>query len=616
MKSFLQKHYPLILLSLGALILIIRAFYGFCWSDETFYYSIAYRFLQGDAPFVEEWYPTQLNSIFLMPFVALFRLITGGNDGMILTFRILYVLVSWGIAWFLYSVMRRETAGFGALLGALLFLFYTHLNIITFSYYAVSTLAGTLSMLFVVRYMQLEKTPRKADRSAFFAGLVFAVFILSMPSMVIYYVAAVIVLAVLSCLAKCSKRSGEAMLAIRAFRPLHFFFVHLLGILTVAIPFSIYFFTHVPLDRLMEAMPYVLSDEEHAAKKTLYVTFRTCFRNLTQAYGIWLYLAYLAIALAVLLFLFQQIRQIGNLRQNHPRLFFYAKCAILILDLVAFAGMFVKGAGHTGYVTVALVIFTVVPFILQKKPPLHLFFTFVILGGCMAYSYTHTSSGSPLYTESIGFAVASFITPAVILSFVRDLAAEYPGTKKQPVRAALYSAGCLVLLLSLLMTMVLRMTNIYRDDTLSNLTVRISDGPAAGIMTSPAHLSSYESVLATIREECTSTAYPDGKHELLLITKLLPWGYLCSDLRCASAYSWRSPIASKHLQSYYRVHPDKYPDVVLILNEDVGSYEACGDVVADPIPNQNELSGDLYQYLLDEHFIKKSVPCGTLFVRP
>lgn len=613
MKSFLQKHYPLILLSLSALILIIRAFYGFCWSDETFYYSIAYRFLQGDAPFVEEWYPTQLNSIFLMPFVALFRLIAGGNDGMILTFRILYVLASFGIAWFLYAVMRNETSKFGALLGALLFLFYTHLNIITFSYYAVSTLAATLSMLFVVRYMQLKEAPKKADRSAFFAGLVFAVFILSMPSMVIYYVAFVIVLAVLSCLARFSKRSGDAMLAIRAFRPLHFFFVHLLGILAVAIPFSIYFFTHVPLDRLMEALPYVLSDEEHAAKKTLYVTFRTCFRNLSQAYGIFLYLAYLAIALAAVLFLFQQIQK---LRQNHPRLSFYATCAILCLDLVAFAGMFVKGAGHTGYVTVALVIFTVVPFLLQKKPPLHLFFTFVILGGCMAYSYTHTSSGSPLYTESIGFAVASFITPAVILSFAKDLAAEYPGEKKRPVQTVLYSAGCLVLLSALIMTMVLRMVNIYRDDRLSNLTVRITDGPAAGILTSPAHLSSYESVLATIREYCTSSAYPDGEHELLLITKLLPWGYLCTDLRCASAYSWRSPIASKHLQSYYVVHPEKYPDVVLILNDEIGSYEACGDVIADPIPNQNERSGDLYQYLLDEHFIKKSVPCGTLFVRP
>ncbi|MCR5222307.1 MAG: hypothetical protein K6D90_05545, partial [Lachnospiraceae bacterium] len=114
MKAFLQKHYPLILLILSALILLIRAFYGFCWSDETFYYSIAYRFLQGDAPFFEEWYPTQLNSIFLMPFVALYRLIAGSNDGIILTFRILYVLVSFLIAWQLFRVMEKETTKWGA----------------------------------------------------------------------------------------------------------------------------------------------------------------------------------------------------------------------------------------------------------------------------------------------------------------------------------------------------------------------------------------------------------------------------------------------------------------------------------------------------------------------
>ena len=49
------------------------------------------------------------------------------------------------------------------------------------------------------------------------------------------------------------------------------------------------------------------------------------------------------------------------------------------------------------------------------------------------------------------------------LRTAKDLAAEYPGEKKRPVQTVLYSAGCLVLLSALIMTMVLRMVNIYRE---------------------------------------------------------------------------------------------------------------------------------------------------------
>ena len=612
MKAFLQKHYPLIVLSLSALVLLIRAFYGFCWSDETFYYSIAYRFLQGDAPFVEEWYPTQLNSIFLMPFVGLYRLIAGGNDGLILTFRLLYVLACFGIAWLLFRVLCEETAKTCALISAMLFLFYTHLNILTFSYYAVSVLSATLSMLLIIRYLQ-RKEKGRADRYLFFSGIAFSVFVLSMPSMVLYYALAVVVLLILALIARLGTRSSAAIGKIRQLRPVHMLLWHFYGICTVAVPFLIYFVARVDLQGFLNALPYVLSDEEHAAQKTLYVILRKCFLNLSEAYGIFMDLCYVLIILALL---WRILSAVKTLQKTCERFRTVAGSLLFAVDLVVFAGMFVKGAGHTGYVQVALFLFAFPLFLFLKKPPLHLFFTFVVLGGCMAFSYTYTSSGSPLYTESIGFAVASAVAPAVILCYVKELFEGISADRFRPIKAVLLSAGYAVLLCALLMTMVLRMVNIYRDDALSNLTARIPDGPAAGLLTSPEHLASYETVHATILEYCTKEAYPDGDHELLLLTKLLPWGYLCTDFRCASAYSWRSPLSSEHLQSYFRVHPEKYPDVVLILNEDIGSYETCGDVVADPIPNRNELSGSLYQYILDNHYIKKSVPCGTLFVRP
>lgn len=71
---------------------------------------------------------------------------------------------------------------------------------------------------------------------------------------------------------------------------------------------------------------------------------------------------------------------------------------------------------------------------------------------------------------------------------------------------------------------------------------------------------------------------------------------------------------SERLPLYYEQHPDRFPDVVLILNKEVGSYETSGDILGDPIPNENELSGELFEYI-DRNYTKKSVPCGTLYVK-
>lgn len=607
MKAFLQKHYPLILLILSALILLIRAFYGFCWSDETFYYSIAYRFLQGDAPFFEEWYPTQLNSIFLMPFVALYRLIAGSNDGIILTFRILYVLVSFLIAWQLFRVMEKETTKWGATVTALLFFYYTHLNILTFSYYAVSALAAVLSMLLILKYRQDLKSGKKAMRYLVFSGIAFSVFILSMPSMILYYIAAVAVFVILILLSIIKPIKGSFRSAIRDLHLVRFFLYHLLGICIVAIPFSIYFFTHVSLTDFLNSVIYVLTDEEHVPT-TAYVTFKTCFTNLSKAYGIFAYISYVCIAVSIILFLLS----LTKAAKKHEGLLNAAGLAVFVLDLACYIGLFVKGSGHTGYVQVSLVLFFLPLFFLLKKPPFHLFVTFVILGGCMAFSYTHTSSGHPLYTGSIGFAVAGTVAVPVILQYVKQTSSFLNKTPKQ----LLQIACCTVILSALFMTMTLRMINIYRDDVPGNLTERIPDGPAAGILTSKQHLTDYESVLSTLRTYCNTSAYPDGEHRLLLITKLLPWGYLCSDMQCASPYSWRTGISSDRLELYYNVHPDKYPDVVLVLNENIGSYEACGDVEKDPNPNADERGGMLDQYMLEHDYTEKSVPCGTLYIRP
>ena len=73
----LNKEYlgAFITISLIAVILVVRCFYSFCWSDEGFYLSLVHRFWVGDRPFVDEWSGVQLYAVVLLPIYALYRYI-------------------------------------------------------------------------------------------------------------------------------------------------------------------------------------------------------------------------------------------------------------------------------------------------------------------------------------------------------------------------------------------------------------------------------------------------------------------------------------------------------------------------------------------------------------
>ncbi|MBQ7464766.1 MAG: hypothetical protein IJS86_07890, partial [Lachnospiraceae bacterium] len=137
MKKFRTK-LPYIILSACAFLLLIRAFFGFCSSDEPFYLSTTKRLFEGDLIFVHEWFPTQLSSIVLLPFYALFVTLTGSTAGIILYFRILYIAVTLVISIISFRIIRSQYTVAAAMSVSLFMLFYAHLNIATLSYYTMS----------------------------------------------------------------------------------------------------------------------------------------------------------------------------------------------------------------------------------------------------------------------------------------------------------------------------------------------------------------------------------------------------------------------------------------------------------------------------------------------
>ena len=601
MKKFLSKLlsiYPYILIGLSCLILLIRCSYSFCWSDETFYISTCHRFFTGDSIFLHEWFPTQLSSLILLPFYTLYMLAFGSNTGIVLYFRILFVIMSLINATVMYNILRQHISVFSSCVCALMLMFYTHLNIATLSYYTISVQFFLMSMLLIYHYYKSYDS-----RHLLIAGVLFALSVLALPTLSIAYLAVVLVIAVLLLVSSLSILPEGFGNSVRSAELTTVLFYTFIGICIPAVLFFIFLLGNVSISDFIRGIPYVLSDEEHGT--SLVYPIRKFFIGINEVYGRSAYLSYLLIGLTFAASLLK--------RQLDKRI----RLLIFSLDTILFIIFFILSSGHTGYIQTALCLYSLPLFFMGRKPDYRIFNTFILGGMIMSLTYSYSSNGY-LYVLSMGHFIASIGCIIMIDGFIREL---------EEYRLGYVVTLTAVICISLIQTMELRLVNIYRDAPMQMLGFRISDGPARGLYTTADHYVAYNVTYSTIKKYCVSSElnvpqkYPNSM-ELdsnsvgnIFITKLLPWGYLCTDLRVGAPTTWRTAFNSERLQPYYKMNPGRYPDMILVMNKEYGSYLTCGDVEADPSPNENQLDGYLLDYVNSNDYEKISVPCGILYKR-
>lgn len=564
-----KQYLPFLILGLCSVLLLLRARYSFCWSDETFYASTTNRFLQGDGIFLHEWFPTQLVSLLLMPFQALFSALAGGNDGVLLFFRILYVLYSFGVSLLVYHILKHDYREFTALCCALFTLFYAHLNIATMSYYTLSVSLCLISMLLV--YHALRHAPGHPKLTYMLAGISFAAAVICLPTLAVAYFPCA------GLLFLCSFRFKEL-------RPV--FLWTLAGICLLAAVTLAFVFSRVSLNDLLENLPYVLSDEEHAT--SLVYPFKKFFLSIHEVYGNFTYAAY---ALAAFCFLFGR------------RLSEKAKAVAALIDTVLFAAFFVLSIGHTGYISTALILFALPVYFMTEKRNKNLFFLLYAAGLVFAMVFSYSSNGY-LYIMTLGHSISA----VGAICFLHDFREETASWTIKTT-ACILAVICLTITgTAVVQTMTLRIVNIYRDAPLSELTEKITQGPAKGLFTTKEHKQSYDEIYTVI----TEYADRDGN---VFFTKLMPWGYLATDMRCGAPTTWRTAFDSGRLDLYYEANPDRIPDVIFVMDENVGAYDTCGDVVADPAPNGNEKGGWLLDYVTEQEYESIRFSQGEILLR-
>ena len=506
--------------------------YGFGGSDEGFYLTVAHRLILGDSLFADEWHLSQLSSFFLYPFVKSYRAVNGSNEGIMLTARYAYLVMHAAVSAFIYLRLRKF--GLAAALASVLYLVYTPFDMMCLSYNTIA-----LDMLAVTGL--LLGTAGEGDNFSFFVGGVsFACAMVCCPYLAVAYALYGLATAAFA-LPGLKKYSGCGIFTGKRF--LYFS----LGVFIPFVLFMVFFLRHTEPDRLLAALPGLLSDPEHPSYSLWFMAKHYLYCILTAHRLMGAVLGLYAVHLALLLMDKKRLTRRGL------HFCFGLLCSVLCAAL--FIGEFSQQYPYYNAVVFPPVFAGFTAYLLLKTKPSGLFISTFLLGLIYSICVSSTSNMGFLVI-SMAFSVVNIASFVFMGLFVRE-------TRGDAGHGALcLSLGCSLAFFAVLLCLS-KANHCFWDDAPSRLKSEISAGPGRGIITSEALEESY----TLIYEDMQS--YREADRGELLIMSQIPWCYLIADDYPYGSFSaWLSGLDEstvQRLELYYQINPDKIPDYIYIV---------------------------------------------------
>lgn len=504
--------------------------YGFGGSDEGFYLTVAHRLSLGDSLFADEWHLSQLSSFFLYPFVKIYRGVNGSNEGIMLAARYAYLAMHGLVSALIY--LRLRSFGPAGAVASVLYLVYTPFDMMCLSYNTIA-----LDMLAVTGLML--GTAGERDRLSFvIGGVSFACAVVCCPYLAVAYLLFALITGLFA-IPGLKKYSGSGLFTGKSF----LFFS--LGIFIPFVVFMVFFLRHTELDRLIAALPGLMSDPEHPSYSLWFMAKHYVYCILTSHK---LMVAVLGLYGLHLVLLFAD-RKRSYRRGLHFAfgLFCSVLCAALFIyrlpeqyfNAVVFPPVF---AGLTAYI------------LLDNKPK-GLFISTFMLGLIYSVCVSSTSNMGFLVI-SMAFSVVNIASLVFIGLFIRESRGE-AGHGKLCVSLAFSLA------LFAAMLCCSKAIHCFWDGAPAQLKSEISAGPARGILTSEALEESYRLIYGDME------SYRHADRGELLIMSQIPWCYLIADDYPYGSFSaWLSGLdraTVQRLELYYSINPDKIPDYIYIV---------------------------------------------------
>lgn len=501
------------------MLLCLRARYGVDLSDESYYLAEAERFFQGDRPFREEWFPAQLIGVLLFPVYSAYYMIYGDIEGIFLYMRILYAVLRTAAALLIFwTLSEREKMDYvPSFVVALLFLFYARANIQTLSYYNIGFITFLIYLLW------------RREKSFFYqagSGVSFAVSVLCMPYLVLYFVLREI-LYVVRCVKDKKKWRGEI--------------AFLAGILLSAAVFLGFCMPSGDILDIFRNFPEILKDPEHQG--TIWESVISFLSFMMHDFYRFLFWPQILECLGIGYYVWK-----GRKEERLGRIL---KAAAYLLFFVQ--AVYVRTFFEGGIIIVFFLLALQVSALEEIKE--QMLWNYYAVPGIVYGIIWMFGSNVGQRVFNMGCMFTCIWAVQIIWRDGRD--------ERRRWRLFLKLGTMPIVLVILTLICFL---DIYRDGSIETLTIKLEAGAAKGIYTTPKRAAEYMTVLEDLEKYA-------GEGKVLAVGGINPWIYLEADAQCGTYAAWNVDFSDERNEIYYKWYPDKIPDVIFLLNPSYGTYE-------------------------------------------
>jgi hypothetical protein len=454
------------ILSTALALLVIRCFFGFDPTDESFYYTIPLRFIKGDCPIIDEWNLSQFYSVLLCPILFL-------SIGVFRTFR-------------------ERIDRFSALCCALLYLFCARGNIMGISYYKLYSCFLTIALLLYL-YFRDQKSLRPLHWFAL--GLIQGLAALCMPYFALFILTG-------SILAISKKKIREAFSYLCA------------AILIFALFLSIIFARGYGITEILTNFSCMMDDPEHSMDFFAKVIY-TILEFGRQSFA----------GIPFVLYTFWRILKRKPLNAYWQ---FFVLISFILMAISGY-GLTTPGALYDQIVFLTFPLLFVKDPDLRRSSNFRLGQAVYLYGVISAILFWIGSNTriSCLVTGFIISQIGAALMISAVKARYRN-ANLITGNDVYINRVATYSLPTLAVVF-VIFAGVVHLSVFYRDADLPKLTSQISQGPAMGIFTEENKYDDYYAVLEGVEEvkqncSANSRIFVSRKAPWVYLAADLPFG--------------------------------------------------------------------------------------------
>ena len=518
------------LLGIG-LILFWRCFYSVNTTDEAYYIGTVYRLWFGDGMLCDEWNPTQqMCSFWLYPFYALFRLILGSNDGMILAFRLLYIVFQLFISGYMYGKLKKF--GYISFFPIFFYLLSTAFNINSLSY---NTMANSALAALLVTLVMMEKPDWK---NCVWCGIFASIVVMGNPYAVFAYVLYGAACAAVTFLFKKLHKETPVSLQFTTF------FKMSLTAAGVMVVFLLFTFWHATLERIVKNLPYIVGDQEHVQRWNVKIS--DYFRYFREHY----------LGAVIVPIVVSAIALFDKKRVKHGAIYM-GLSVVSIFPYMIYHGL-ISDYVPINLVTVPICFLGVTAYVVSEKKLHRVFYIWYLPAMIYPFIVQITSNTGPL-AVSAGFVTAGAASVLLAASWAME-------QENSLVKNILHG----VMVLQLVIMLFLRITYVWVDSPMSELTTKVERGAAKGLYTTEVVAQYYEEMYDDI--DALNMTEEDG----FLVVGSEPLLYLYADRQVASYSTWQVYTNETRLYRYYEIHDGegRFPSVVYCAEADEKIFES------------------------------------------